>query len=1160
MGERQWTAAQKAAIEEECGSLLVDAAAGSGKTAVLVERAVRLMTRQENAIAADRILILTFTNAAAEELRIRLATRLDSALEEQGDSLFLQKQKQLLQRAFIGTLDAFCQQFAREWFAQLGIAPDVTVGQEAALDELSNTALENALEAAYENEAFKQFAALYGRSRSDEQASEAIVNLYKYVNTLPWPMQQLERFAAMYENDAPFSKTLWGKELFSYAEKAVSAAQALAQAAVQVAKEDGGLDAYLPMLCEEQESLTRLQALIRVQDWNGCECFLRMEKYGRLAQVRNYVGNGKEKIKFLRTKAKDIIGELKNACFVCSEEEYREDMLKIAPMVDALCKATAHYAQLYREKKDENKILDFSDFEHLTLSLLMNSEGVRLPAAKEMSSRYDFVMVDEYQDTNELQSALYSCLGNEEASNLFYVGDVKQSIYRFRRANPGIFLEKKNSWADYDSGQRPAVLRLGNNFRSGPGVVQAVNFMFQELMSESLGEVDYGQAERLIQSGNSSIRDGFSMVMLQKEENSSEAAYVADTIARMIKEQVLVHDGEFQRPCQYGDFCILLRTRSAMEAFDRALQAAKIPVNSDKSRELLSTPEVLPLQAVLAAIDNPGDDVALAATMLGPLFRFTPDDLAVLRAERKQGSLYGALLADEKEKSKLFVETLAGFRALATEMDLGRLCEEVALRTGYLSVVAAMEDGETRRGNVQCFLNWAAAMGRTRNGGLHSFVRLLQHGRGPQNAGYQNRGDKVSLLTAHKSKGLEFPIVIFADTAHRFNLSERTERILFHTELGIGFHLRVHQTLYPTLPFLAIKRRSIQENLSEEMRVLYVVLTRARDRLLCVYSHDDPSKKIAALAPLAFLETGRSYLLGRQTCFGDWMISALLRHAQAAPLWQCAQLPCCKSRPEQEQNPCPLHLSVESAKEPTADNETPIEPKMADANEVAKLQAGFAAVLPRSSLQDIPRKIAVSALSKEKNLSQRKRPALLYENGLTAAERGTAMHRFMQLANWNRAEQDVEAEIQKLVQANSLSTIQAAALKRKDLLVFFASPLFKRIQAAEKVLREYDFITALPAKTLNPRLPIAMEKEVVYLQGIADVVLIFEKSIEIIDYKTDKGKGAMQLCKQYQSQLNLYAKAIQKRFALPVQRLTIWSFSLGEEVSVPFMEKSDAAF
>ncbi len=1156
MSERKWTKAQRAAIEDEGGSLLIDAAAGSGKTAVLVERAVRMMTREENPVPADKMLILTFTNAAAEELRVRLAKRLDEQAQTLRDNLFFRRQKNLLQRAFIGTIDAFCQQLVREWFAQLDVAPDVSVGQEALLSELSEQALQEALEEAYENKAFAQFSALYGRSRSDEEAAKAMESLYRYVCTLPWPLQQLEHFAALYEQETPLCESLWGKELFAHAERSVSGAKTLAKAALQLARDDGGLDAWLPMLQEECDTWQHLEQLVKERRWDACELHLRTQKRPSLASVRGYEGEGKERVQAFRKLVKGIAEELLKHCFVCTEQEHREDMETAAPMVRALCRATARYAELYMAKKTENKILDFADFEHLALGLLMSQEGERLPAAEEISTRYEFVMVDEYQDTNELQSALYTCLGNRNGSNLFYVGDVKQSIYRFRRANPGLFLEKKKNWAAYESGQKPAVLRLGHNFRSGPGVVEGVNSLFEELMSEALGDVAYSEGEQLIQGGSGSIRDGLSLVLLQKKEDEDEARYVAKTIAIMIQERVPVQDGTQQRPCRFGDFCILLRARSAMATFEQALREAHIPVNSDRAQELLCTPEVLPLRAVLSAIDNPGDDVHLAATMLGPLFRFTPDELAALRLQQADGSLYGALLCSSEEKCKDFVQTLAHFRALSKEMPLGRFCEELVLRTGYLSAVAAMEDGMVRRENVRRFLSWAAQMGTISGGGLAGFVRLLCQGRGPQNAGYQNRPGAVSLLTAHKSKGLEFPIVFFADTGHQFNLRDQAQRVQFHTQFGIGFRLRAGQIIYPTLPFLAIRRRSLQESLSEEMRVLYVALTRAKDRLQIVYAHKDPLRKLEALAALAELEENRPYLIGHWECFGDWVFTAMLRHEQAAPLWQAIGRPrLCPGKEKETQ--CPVNISIQTVEACEDAPEQTVLNLKAEDEAVKKLKEHFSAVLPRQALQEVPRKLSVSALTKTEQAGTYKRPSLLYENGLTAAERGTAMHRFLQLANFAAAEQNREQEIKRLEAAKLLSPVQAASVNRKELAKFFSSPLFARMRAAVQVLREYDFITAIPAGRFNSELEGALAKEPVYLQGIADAVILQENSIEIVDYKTDRGKTAQKLREVYENQLNLYAKAVQKRLGLPVTRLTIWSFALCEEVAVPFLLQED---
>ncbi len=1148
MAGRSWTEAQTAAILDEGGSLLVDAAAGSGKTAVLVERAVRLMTRDEAPMRADRLLILTFTNAAADELRARLAGRLEAALLEAPGNHVLRRQKMLLKRAFIGTIDAYCMQLVREHFAALNLPPDVAVGQPAVLQALSAAALDETMEEMVEDEDFARFIALYGRSRSDAEAADAILRLCGYVDSLPWPETQLRRFAGLYQSAAPLAETEWGQELLAYARQALEAALALAQAAHRSAEEDGGLDAWLPALAEDMDALARLHGAA-LQGWDEAERLLRGFFPARLPAVRGYEGEGKELVQTLRAEMKKALEALRKNCFVCTEAEYREDLAEAAPLVAALCRAAESYTRRYGAAKLEARALDFSDFEHLALRLLQGEDGRRSEAAEELCARYDAVMVDEYQDTNELQSALYACLGRADGSNLFYVGDVKQSIYRFRRANPGLFLAKKAAWAPYESGCHPAVLRLGHNFRSGPSVIGGVNFLFRELMSEALGEVDYGPGEQLIQGLPGGIEQGFTLLFAEDPEGEGEAALLAARIRQMVAEKTTVFEDGQPRPCGYGDFCILLRTRGAMAEYQAALESQGVPAVCDADDELLQSPEVLPLRAVLAAIDNPGDDVNLAAAMLGPLFRFTPDEITALRAGQPQGSLYGAVAASPSPKAAAFLQSLAQYRRLSSEMHCGRLCEELVLRSGYLSATGAMEGGAARQENLRRFLAFAGEMGGVLSGGLSAFVRLLENGRGPSASGYKGLPGHVSLLTAHKSKGLEFPIVFFADTARQFNMRDRAERIQLHAQLGVGLWLRSGQTLFPTLPLMAIRRRCEREALSEEMRVLYVALTRARDRLFLCYTRPGAVQKLQGLATLAAAGALGGYQLSRGHCFGEWLLAALLRHPAAGALWELAGL----EAPPGFLRETACHLSTEfPAPLPAEDSPEGFtlsaEPQP---QQVQALLAAFAQQPPRAPLRDMPRKLSVSALSKSGQPGPRRRPSLVYQSGLTAAERGTAMHSFLQNAGLSAAAENLEGEIARLAQLGLLGEAEAKALDRAGLAAFFASPLAGRMRAAKRLLREYDFITALPAKTLNPSLPAELASQPVYLQGIADAVLVGEGGAEIADYKTDRGKSEDELRAAYAGQLSLYAAAIEKRLGLPVRRLTLWSFALGREVDLP---------
>ncbi|NLW79365.1 MAG: UvrD-helicase domain-containing protein [Ruminococcaceae bacterium] len=1145
MSENRWTLPQQQAIEDTGGALLVSAAAGSGKTAVLVARAVRMITREEAPVDADRLLILTFTNAAAEELRGRMARELEKACLHRPADAYLRRQRLLLKRAFIGTIDAFCQQLVHEHFAVLDLPPDVMVGESALMQQLSAQALAETMEAMYQNPDFARFAALYGRTRSDKPAEDAILALYGFTRSLPRPEQALRHFADMYLQPLPLLESAWGRELLGQAQEGVASALKLTANAMDVIAGDEALAGYKPALEQDAQALAALQMALRGSSWDTMAQAANAFSGGKLKAVRGGDAARKNKVKELRGHIKDIIGNIKEKCFCCTELEYQADIQAAAPCVAALVQATQHYADRYMELKTEERSLDFSDFEHFALRLLQDENGGHSVLARQISQRYDAVMVDEYQDTNALQSALYECLARPDGSNLFLVGDVKQSIYRFRSAEPGIFLKKKAKWARYNAESWPAVITLGHNFRSAKAVVDGVNHLFDQLMSPALGDVAYTEEEQLI-LGQPADGGAFELCLLETDSAAGEAAWVAKRIADMVRKGTPVRTKEGMRPCGYGDFCVLFRAKATMPLFTAELEAQGIPVAADLAGGLLATPEVLPLTAVLRAIDNPGDDIPLAATMLGPLFRFTPDEMTRLRAEVPQGRLWGALAAAEDAKTIEFVAQMRYYKTLAGQFPVGRLCEELAGRTGYLAAVQAMENGGVRGANLLRFIGWAGEASANGRGGLAGFVRLLDAGVEPSSGLAKAVPGHVNLLTIHKSKGLEFPVCFLVDTARPFNKSDLYARVQMHAELGVGLALRTGDTLYPTLPALAIRSRAGRQAQSEEMRVLYVALTRAQDRVVVTLPHKDPATLLQAAA------TGGAkpdpFLMGRARSMAQWLLPAALNHpAVACPVcddngdW----LP---NAPEPGQE---FSLYVVRPSQTDAPEKTRFElTAPPDAALVEQLVAAFAQKPPRAALQQVPVKVSVSALAGKGEETLLRRPSFMYRQALTAAERGTALHAFLQYADFTAAAEDLGGEIARQVAAGFLEPTMADTLDHAGIRAFLRAPLAKRIAAARQVWREYDFLTSIPAKEVQPDLPPPLADAPVLVQGIADLVLRGDDGVEIVDYKTDRNADAETLAARYRPQLELYRRAVEKRLETPVRRLTIWSFALNAEVAL----------
>ena len=1147
-----WTPAQRQAIEARGGALLISAAAGSGKTAVLVERVVRMLCDPLEPVRADRLLIVTFTNAAAAQLRARIGDALTARLAENPGSLGLRRQRLLLQKASICTIDAFCLQLLQNHFHQLDIPPDFTAADEAGLLALQNAALDETLERAYQDPDFRAFADLYGRSRTDRAAGAAVLKIHDFARTLPHFGHALQELGREWMSETPFARTRWAAVLLDEAARACRQALRLTRAALAVA--DGlaaPLDKYAAPLRQDTERMECLEGALAARDWDGAAALAAGFAQARLPSVRNSACLETDQIKALRKEAKSVMDRLPRDLLLCTAAEFEEDRRRAAPLVAALLRAVADFERTFFAARVEEKTLDFSDFEHLALRLLQNEDGSRTPLAETVSGGFDVVMVDEYQDTNALQDALYHCLAKPDGSNLFFVGDLKQSIYRFRQADPQVFLDKLAAFRPLGQGW-PARLALDANFRSAPQVIRGINYCFSTLMSPRLGGVEYGDGQRLVPGADThGFKGSCEIQAIPAAGPAADADYIARRIRAMVEAGVTVREGGGERPCRWEDFCILLRTRANMDVYLARLEQAGAPVYADTAEDLLEAVQVRPVAALLRVLDNPAQDVYLAAVMLSGLGGFTPDDLVRLRTAFREGSLYGAVSASQEPGTAAFFARLQQLRRLARTLPVDRLLEEIFARTGYLAAVGAMENGQRRREDLLAFARWAGAAGRA---GLPALVRAMDaaaEGEGLRQGGAgESRPGCVTIMTVHRSKGLEFPIVFVADTARRFNLRDLSEALLPHARLGLGLVLRApgRGGTYPTAAHRAVQRQLRAESLSEEMRVQYVALTRARDRLIITVPLADPEKELGRLAVrLSALGPDEDSLAQAQSP-GEWYLTAALLHPDGRELRTAAGCPLLPADTDSHiaiglQAPAPGQQADAPA------GATP--PAAPDPALAARLADQFAWRYFGEALTRVPAKVSVTALTHGQQEALPARPAFMSKGGLSGAERGTALHAFLQQADLARAAADPAAELARQRAEQRIAPELADHMELDKLRTFFASELFGRIRRADRVLREYAFITALPAERVAGEEDPALAGAQTLVQGVADLVLLFSDHAEIVDYKTDRHVTPEELVRRYAAQLRLYAGALAARLPVPVTRCTLYSFSLGREIDLP---------
>lgn len=1162
MATIKFTPQQSRAIDHSGSALLVSAAAGSGKTAVLVERAVRILCREEDPVDADRLLIVTFTRAAAASLRAKLAQRLSAELAKRPGSGHLRRQRMLLQRAPICTIDSYCLQLLKTHFSALDIPADFTTADGPQLAQLRRQALADTLENAYNDPDFCAFADLYGKGRSDAMASRVVEQLHDFLSSMPRPKKVLEAFCAQWEEDAPLNETRWGQTLRTEARRAALCARELAAQNLEDLENDPAIDeAYRPALESDEAAVDALLDAIDAQPWDAmCEAS-RALSYARLKAVRGHSSETMTRIKERRDLLKDTLKRLQETIFLCSEEEFLQDRRTAAPLVRALVRAEREFNQRFYQAKLQEKMLEFSDVEQLALQLLQNEDGTPTPLAAQLSEEFYQVMVDEYQDTNALQDTLYHCLAKPDGSNLFFVGDLKQSIYRFRQADPTIFQQKLDRFVEYGQ-PGPQKLFLDANFRSAPGVIGGVNAIFTPLMSRKLGGVDYGPGERLVPGlGELENYGGYAgdceFRLVQSERPAGDAEYIARRIRQLMDPTggFAVRGETGPRPPRYEDFCILLRSRGAFADYAAQLESEGIPVYVDRAENLLDAPEIRPVASLLRVLDNPAQDVHLAAVMLSGMGGFTPDDLVALRLGRKNGSFYGAVMASEDEKVKAFGQWLRTLRQLSQTMPVDRLMEEIFARTGCLAAAGAMPDGSARRENLRQFAAFAAGCG---GHGLAGVVRAMDAALagegvpGPEQG--QSRPGCVTIMTVHRSKGLEFPVVFAADLGREFNKEDLRAAAVFHPQLGIGLTLRAGQGgTYVTAPYRAVQSALAQEGLSEEMRVLYVAFTRARDKLVMTMPTKNALKLAQKMALRIFSGAPEPYLLEHCASRGEWVMQAVMAHPQAQSF--CRQL-------EVEVMPQPLASERELADRFTVSLEAdevsepapacPVHlPEAAPDEALARaLREHFAWQYPNEALTRVPAKVSVTALTHEAAEPTLERPGFLYKEGLTAAEKGTALHAFLQHADLAAAAADPEGEARRQVEAKLLDESLYEKMDFSRLRQFFAGSLFARMQSAQKILREYEFITARPAADAAVDKTGDYGQAQVLVQGVADVILEFDDHLELVDYKTDRNKTPEQFIAAYRPQLLLYAAAIRRRFEKPLTKLTLYSFSLGREIDV----------
>ena len=951
-----WTTEQQQVIDLRNRNILVSAAAGSGKTAVLVERIVKIITDKNHPVDIDHLLIVTFTNAAAAEMRERIGNAIEKALDEQPGNEHLLRQLTLIHNAQITTIDSFCLYVVRNHFHEIDLEPNFRIGDEGELKLLREDVLGRVLEQNYEepSEAFSDFVEGYASGRTDAALNEMILQLYEFSRSYPWPEKWLDSFVGIYriENREELDRAEWLAPLTQNIRFVLKDCEQLLKQALAVTQQDDGPDMYEKAVrsdLEKYESLSKLTSF--------CELSVALSdiKYDRLASSRGFEGDPDklELVKSLREQAKDVVKKLCKQYFFCSPEMMIEQLERTEPMLEEIVRLTKQFADEFAAAKRRKNLVDFHDVEHFALQILVD-EGTEKAkkTAEEFRDTFEEIMIDEYQDSNEVQETLLCSISREERgeNNIFMVGDVKQSIYRFRLARPELFMKKYDSYSLEESTTQR--IDLHKNFRSREEVLTCTNDIFYKIMARSLGNVEYDAEAALYPGASYPVSADFIPEILLADSNDElledteltdkktlEAKIVAEEIKHLMKTQPVTDKAAGTlRAARYSDIVILLRSLSGWaDSLVEVLNGNGIPAHTVSSTGYFSTVEVQTVLSMLRLLDNPRQDIPMAAVLRSPMAGLTDEELAVLRLEDGSVPFHEAVLelaeglyeedgqkeisdseadseADQKQgrnadgKKEDDIETTAHrkllkfykkyrqLRQLVPDTPIHELIEIILRETGYGHYVAAMPAGSRRTANLNMLLEKAAAYEKTSYKGLFHFVRYIDELQkydvdfGEADMVGENE-DVVRIMSIHKSKGLEFPIVIVSGMGKNFNKQDTRSKMVLHPELGIGLDYMdgKKRIKSPTIAKKAIAKQIELENLGEELRVLYVALTRAKEKLILTGTLKDAAEKLefyrqqanlskAADRPLSYLtrEGASGYL--------DWILPAVLSYGDKYPV------------------------------------------------------------------------------------------------------------------------------------------------------------------------------------------------------------------------------------------------------------------------------------
>lgn len=1210
-----WTGSQQQVIDLRGCNLLVSAAAGSGKTAVLVERIIQKVLDEEHPVDIDRLLVVTFTKAAAAEMRERVAKAIEEQMTRDPGNAYLNRQYTLVHHAQITTIDSFCLYVVKNYFQCIDLEPGFRVGDPGELSLLAEDVLADVLERWYAeaDEAFIRFADNYATAKSDAAITQMIQNLYTFSTSYPWPREWLQSLARPYDADMLTPEALmredsWLQDLLRYLHALIRGERAQLELAARLCEEPDGPDMYLDNIRYVTEQMQRMD---EITDYDELGQAIGAIDFGRLGTRRGFAGNKEiqELVKSLRTQVKDALQKLQKKYFSHRLQAQMDDLILTGQSVRILSELTMDYADAYAKQKEERGLLDFSDIEHMALRILIDEDTKEPTAvAREFQALFEEVMIDEYQDSNYVQEAILSAVsGGEGRDNRFMVGDVKQSIYRFRLARPELFMEKYDTYTSEASPCRKICLK--QNFRSRSQVLDSVNDLFYRIMQRDVGGVEYDSDAALYPGAvfpDDPQGDRYRTRILLADSAAEsldasgadnakelESAMIAEEIRRVMESQQ-ISDGEGGlRPVNYSDIVILLRSPGSWgDELAEQLAARGIPSHQMSQTGYFGTSEVQTVLNLCRVIDNPLQDIPLAALMRSLFFDFTDAQLAQIRLVGEAAFFYDHVTAyatdgtdpSLRDRCSRFLEQLQTYREWSRHLSVHDLLDQILRESGYFNLVRALPAGERRLANVEMLLQHAAGFERMSYQGLFSFIRYMEqlqkyevdYGEADVTGEHEN---VVRIMSIHKSKGLEFPIVFVSGLGRKFNKKDSEDTMILDSTYGIGLTCsegkrhRKRTTLLKEM----IAAHIAGDNIGEELRVLYVALTRAREQLILTGT-------LRGLEPALLQyelqsETEASYLDRREAgCYLDWIMPGAYRHPEHLAIEIC----------EAEQ--FVMHTQLHEAEQYIQKEQLMEQLEHADPQIYEVIDERLRSRYPYEDEVELRTKVSVSEIkhrnmilepgdeealawyAKDENEADREVyvPRFMRDAGTDGEEhdpdmphrgalRGTAMHRMMECLDYRaldgltgRDDADTEEQLMSelcrqrdLLKENGRMQPEAAQLVNiRQIAHFLQTGLADRIMQAHKhgtLYREQPFVMGLPACETDPSIN---SRQLVLVQGIIDLYFEENDGLVLLDYKTDAVQEAGQLLDRYQTQMDLYARALSAATGRPITEKLIYSFRL----------------